>query len=214
MLAATGEQLKNQWPYHGFRLLAYLGMGAISGYLGHEFLFAWKWVPIQVAFTAVVLSILIILMIETIYPKIAILKTGINRSLSAVSQVGIRWGLSFGKGHESIFRAAFVGFFTVFLPCGWLYGFILMALATRSALSGAMILSVFWLGTIPALMSSRVIIQAVFARLGVKGARVVSLVMILAALISMFEHWKHAALKAGSVHPDSRPQVCNLIETG
>src|SRR5690606_26485689 len=46
------------------------------------------------------------------------------------------------------------GVLTALLPCGWLHGFVLAAAATRSASSGALLLSVFWLGTAPALLMS------------------------------------------------------------
>jgi uncharacterized protein len=50
-------------------------------------------------------------------------------------------------------RAFGIGFFTTFLPCGWLYVFALVAAGTGHVLSGALVMFAFWIGTIPALTS-------------------------------------------------------------
>lgn len=49
-------------------------------------------------------------------------------------------------------RAAVVGLLTPMLPCGWLYAFVAAAGGTGSAPLGAIAMSVFWLGTLPALL--------------------------------------------------------------
>ena len=40
---------------------------------------------------------------------------------------------------------------TGFLPCGWLWAFVVAAAGTGSALGGALVMAVFWLGTVPAM---------------------------------------------------------------
>jgi len=50
-------------------------------------------------------------------------------------------------------RSFGIGFLTTFLPCGWLYLFALAASGTGSAVMGILVMSAFWLGTIPALTS-------------------------------------------------------------
>jgi hypothetical protein len=49
-------------------------------------------------------------------------------------------------------RGFVLGLCATCLPCGWLYTFVLAAAATGGALSGAFLMSVFWLGTVPALL--------------------------------------------------------------
>jgi hypothetical protein len=44
-----------------------------------------------------------------------------------------------------------IGLLSPLLPCGWLYGFILIAVATNNALWGGILLTSFWIGTLPAL---------------------------------------------------------------
>ncbi|MCA8984430.1 MAG: sulfite exporter TauE/SafE family protein [Planctomycetaceae bacterium] len=48
-------------------------------------------------------------------------------------------------------RAFAIGAVTGYLPCGWLYAFLLLAVSTSHPISGAGVMLAFWLGTIPAL---------------------------------------------------------------
>ncbi len=48
-------------------------------------------------------------------------------------------------------RGATVGLLTVLLPCGWLYAFVITAAGTANVLHGALLMAVFWIGTVPAL---------------------------------------------------------------
>lgn len=50
-------------------------------------------------------------------------------------------------------RALLVGLLTTLLPCGWLYTFVVVAGSTGSALAGAGVMAVFWMGTVPALFA-------------------------------------------------------------
>jgi sulfite exporter TauE/SafE len=50
-------------------------------------------------------------------------------------------------------RGLTIGLLTALLPCGWLYLFALLAAGTGGALSGAILMAAFWLGSVPALVS-------------------------------------------------------------
>lgn len=50
-------------------------------------------------------------------------------------------------------RALLVGLLTTLLPCGWLYTFVVVAGSTGSALAGATVMAVFWIGTVPMLLA-------------------------------------------------------------
>ncbi|HXS19435.1 MAG TPA: sulfite exporter TauE/SafE family protein, partial [Polyangiaceae bacterium] len=49
-------------------------------------------------------------------------------------------------------RASLLGTLTPLLPCGWFYAFALTAAGTARASHGALVMTVFWLGTVPALL--------------------------------------------------------------
>lgn len=50
-------------------------------------------------------------------------------------------------------RAFLIGTLTTLLPCGWLYTFVVVAGSTGDAPSGALVMSAFWLGTVPIMMT-------------------------------------------------------------
>ena len=50
-------------------------------------------------------------------------------------------------------RAAILGLASALLPCGWLYAFVVTAGGTGSALAGAVVMAVFWAGTLPVMLA-------------------------------------------------------------
>ena len=77
-------------------------------------------------------------------------------------------------------RAGIIGLFTVLLPCGWLYAFVILAAGTASPGMGALVMATFWLGTVPVLTVVGFGAGALRARLGPR-ARVAAgaLVMLI-----------------------------------
>jgi sulfite exporter TauE/SafE len=64
-----------------------------------------------------------------------------------------RRGFSLVSDKPPILRASVVGLLSGFLPCGWLWAFVVTAAGTGSALKGAGVMAVFWAGTVPALLA-------------------------------------------------------------
>ena len=62
-------------------------------------------------------------------------------------QIPFHW--VFRNFHDRAFGPFVVGSASVFLPCGWLYTFVLAAVATQNIWKGALVLIFFWLGTLP-----------------------------------------------------------------
>jgi hypothetical protein len=54
-------------------------------------------------------------------------------------------------------RAWLVGMLTGLLPCGWLWAFVVAAAGTASIAGGALVMAVFWLGTVPAMTGALVL---------------------------------------------------------
>jgi sulfite exporter TauE/SafE len=78
-----------------------------------------------------------------------------------------------------------LGSFSAFLPCGWLYSFVLGALATQSPIKGAAFLGLFWLGTVPALVLAPSLIRKVLAPISQKAPKISGAVLIAAGLITV-----------------------------
>ena len=48
-----------------------------------------------------------------------------------------------------LLRAFLIGAFSCLMPCGWLYTFAIVAAGTGNPVSGAIVMAVFWSGTVP-----------------------------------------------------------------
>jgi sulfite exporter TauE/SafE len=58
-----------------------------------------------------------------------------------------------GRDANETGRALLIGLVTTLLPCGWLYTFVAVAGSTGSMTSGAAVMAVFWVGTVPMLLA-------------------------------------------------------------
>lgn len=79
-------------------------------------------------------------------------------------------------------RALMIGLLTTLLPCGWLYAFAAVAGGTASPLLGGLTMAVFWLGTLPVLVSLGVGVQRLSGAFGRRLPHVTALALILVGL--------------------------------
>lgn len=94
-----------------------------------------------------------------------------------------------------------IGSVTGFLPCGWLYAFLLLAIGTSSPFSGAIVMLAFWIGTVPALS----VIGLGFSKLSQSWKKAIPLctaVLMILAGISTVSVRAHAEL-SGMMSPDA-----------
>jgi sulfite exporter TauE/SafE len=144
MVATTHPQ--SRYLYHMGRGISYLVLGFVAGLLGEKFYSSGISTVIKNIATFFIIAIL--------------LSTGWQMFLrpGAPSLIGQKIASLSHKLFPFAFRlppklqSFGVGVMTGALPCGWLYSFILLAMAAQSLWRGGMILAVFWLGTIPALV--------------------------------------------------------------
>jgi sulfite exporter TauE/SafE len=62
-------------------------------------------------------------------------------------------------------RAAMFGAVTALLPCGWLWAFVVTSAGTGHAATGALVMAVFWAGTLPLLVGATVLLAPVIGGL-------------------------------------------------
>jgi sulfite exporter TauE/SafE len=62
-------------------------------------------------------------------------------------------------------RALTLGLLSTLLPCGFLYAYVTVAAGTGSAVSGALAMSAFWLGTLPVMTGLGLLTQRAFGPL-------------------------------------------------
>jgi sulfite exporter TauE/SafE len=145
--------------YNAGRLAAYAALGAAAGALGAA-LDTTGGVLLGVQRTAALASGALI----TLWGVRSLLEARGARVPRLGAPAGLR-SLA-GRGIRSVaaapplLRALVVGLATGLLPCGWLYVFLATAAGTGGAIGGAVLMAAFWAGTLPAMLSLGLGLQA------------------------------------------------------
>jgi uncharacterized protein len=137
--------------YNAGRLLTYCSLGAAAGSAGSVLDAGGAIVGVQrVAVALAGVCMILFAMISLLrhlgvrVPRVG-LPDGLNRLAIALHRRIARWPDSA--------RAAATGLLTTLLPCGWLYAFVVVAGGTAHPLLGALVMTIFWLGTLPVLVA-------------------------------------------------------------
>lgn len=95
-------------------------------------------------------------------------------------------------------RALLVGSLTALLPCGWLWAFVATAAGTGQPLAGALVMLVFWTGTLPALAGVGVAAGGIAARFPDRLPRVTAVAMIVVGLLTLAGRFRPHVHDAGT----------------
>jgi hypothetical protein len=147
--------------YNSGRLAGYLALGAIAGSLGAALDVAGETLAGVQRIAAVAAGLFIagvgaatLLRLRGVrVPELGGVPRPLRR-LVARATLGLR-------ERPPVVRAALLGGLAVFLPCGWLWAFGVSAAGTGSPLWGAVVMGVFWLGTLPVMVGVGLGVQAV-----------------------------------------------------
>lgn len=135
--------------YHLGRLITYLFLGALAGGLGYS-LNSSGWLPgsqrgaAYLAAATMFLSALVLVLRQAGVP---LQHLPVPQRWTKGIYAGFRWA----KAWPEIVRALWVGLLTTWIPCGWLYAFVIVAAGSGHILAGMVIMMSFWLGTVPML---------------------------------------------------------------
>lgn len=162
------------------RGLGYVTAGAVAGGLGQKILG-----PAQPQWISNVAILLIITMLVINGWRVVLgkplhytLPTQLNIWMTSV------WKWMRVSTLPKVFTAGLSGLFTVFLPCGHLYSFLLGAVATGSALKGFIFMLAFWLGSAPLLSFSGIWIQRFLKPKIANGQRWAGVLLVFAGVYS------------------------------
>ncbi len=166
--------------YNAGRLITYTMLGGIAGALGAAMDLGGSMIGVQrsaaIAAGAMMIGFGVVSLLRARGVKIARLPLpGVLRNVVAA---GHRWAFDL----PPLLRALLVGILTVLLPCGWLYAFVITAAGTGSLLLGAVTMSVFWLGTLPMMMTIGYGVQAISGALRAHLPLATSLLVVLVGL--------------------------------
>lgn len=176
-----GQRAQLHMAYNGGRLLTYMALGAAAGAVGSAMDAGGAIVGVQ----RVALGFAGACMI--VFASVALLRyAGVRVPKVPVPGFMQRWLLAAHRRIASwpaLTRAMATGLLTTLLPCGWLYAFVLVAAGTGHALAGALVMSVFWVGTLPMLVA---VGAGASALAGPIKARLPVLTMVLLLAMGLF----------------------------
>jgi hypothetical protein len=107
-----------------------------------------------------------------------------------------------------VIRALLLGLFSTLLPCGWLYGFALLAAGTGGPWTGMLTMAAFWVGTVPVMLGLGLSVQWLTAPLRKRLPVVTAVVLIAVGLLwlvgrsTMPMHHAHGQPEGGTVATD------------
>lgn len=137
-LTAAFYQKKSLWRFHLGKGVAYVSSGAIAGLLGARLLHSPS-LPLKI----VSASILALILALNLWPTEVLKK--LEKRLPRWTQAPFRF---VSRRRPGLFV---MGLTSLLLPCGWMWTFITAAIATGSPWSGALVMSILWISTVPVL---------------------------------------------------------------
>lgn len=181
LVVSAARSFWQNFFYHAGRLLSYTLLGAVSGWLGGNMIYRLPPQFSEIIAWLIALSFVVLGVFgwknnswHLYYPGTEIL----NQWLA-----GLMKRLTDSKQPGRIYYAAAVGFLSVFLPCGWLYSFVLASVSVGSPWKSAAFMGVFWAGTLPALMISPVVLRGIFSFAQNYTPKISAMLLIAAGII-------------------------------
>ena len=108
---------------------------------------------------------------------------------ASISSTPFATGLVRIRSKRAATRAWLVGVLTGLLPCGWLWAFVVSAAGTASAFDGAIVMGVFWLGTVPAMTGVLALGGPLIARLRARLPIVTACVLVVLGVVTLATRW-------------------------
>jgi len=184
--------------YNIGRVLTYSFLGAIFGLLGSRFVVAGFQQGISIILGVI---ILIVVLMPSRY-KVKVTQHPIILKISSPLKESI--GILFKKGtFSSMFL---IGILNGFLPCGLVYVALAGAIASGDAISGAAVMALFGLGTIPAMFAATVFGK--FINLGLR-RKLNKLIPYFAIVLAIIFILRGMALGIPYLSPKISAQVVN-----
>lgn len=168
------------------RLTTYATLGAIAGLVGRAVDVAGRLAAAQHVASIVAGSVIVAWGLRAI---------AVARGWLGAHAAGAtlwRRGLSQLRGRRAASRAWLVGVLTGLLPCGWLWAFVVAAAGTASPWTGAAVMAVFWLGTVPAMTGVLAFGGPVIDRVRRRLPAISAGVLIVLGLATLAVRWRDA----------------------
>lgn len=170
--------------YNLGRLTTYLSLGIIAATLGAK-------IDSLVVFGRISAFIVGITLIAI--GTLRLLNRRVNLFAALAGKASARLG-SLVKAilqREGQLKPFLIGFITTFIPCGWLYSFVALALASADLSSAVLIMALFWLGTLPLMISLGLASRVALKPLTKYLPTFTAVMLILSGIASIMMHLEH-----------------------
>jgi sulfite exporter TauE/SafE len=175
MLIRPGRLLAGRIMYNIGRVLTYMVLGAVVGLFGSILHFGMT----QQVLT---ISVGLILLLLVAVPQLqSILISSIDRTTS-----WIKFKLGFTPKSNGLVASFSAGLFNGFLPCGMVYGALLIALVQPSVTESVLAMGLFGLATIPMLLTVAYAGTVVSWRFPFSVSRLQTIVLVVLALLMIW----------------------------
>lgn len=187
--------------YHGGRLTTLMLLGALAGALGAGVSDLGQLLGFQRA-AAILTGVAMIGWGALLFWR------GGGFHLQLPGAIGAAVGRAFRAAGElaPARRALLLGALTPLLPCGWLYLFVIPAAGSGGALSGALVLLAFGLGSVPALLGVALAFRETFGRLRERLQKVTAVLLILTGVLLLAQRG-NLVLPARAADPEAVPTL-------
>ena len=215
-LWATGSNrtAKVVCSYHLGRLTTYLSAGLAGGLIGSTLTISGQFAGFQALAAKLCGSALIIVGVVQLLQRVGwwgarkIDAAGDAKPSRIAQLLQAARPLIASKGPMS--RAYLGGLLTTWLPCGWLYVFVLAAAGTGDVLSSLIVMTAFWLGTLPALTGLVYGVNSLAIKFRAAIPVITSLLLIVSGL---YTATGRAAADLSSLNASDINAVSNTVES-
>lgn len=181
LVFAVAPTKMSNFTYQFGRFIAYTLLGLIGGSLG-SFLTLRIDHPYLASVPTFFLGLFFIWMGLSQYKG-----KGVHLKLPKyIEKINERWMISLSAGSlPTNMKSFLVGLFTFLLPCGFLYGAVLISVSLQNPFSAAGMMIFFWLGTVPAMSFAPQILKKVLFPIQRKYPFILSLFFVVIGLATI-----------------------------
>jgi len=181
LVTASTRDKKGVVLYQLGRLFGYSLLGIFAGTIGN-ILALQKGSPILTLLPAITLGVMFI-----VWGMGALRGTRVEIPMPGIYHRAYKnvWSTVMGSSGSSPYRPMGVGFFSIFLPCGLLYGIVIVAAAFQDPVKGALAMFFFWLGTVPAMGLAPGFFKKILGALFSKSPKILGFTFVALGLLTI-----------------------------
>jgi len=187
LVGMHGRSLRLAWMHSLGRLATYAVLGALAGALGGAIDLAGRLGNLQRGAT-------IIAGLVVVAWGLLLLARAFGHGAQPRPNRGTVFSSALVRIHtrRPRLRAWLVGVVNGFLPCGWLWVFVVTAGGTASVWRGAAVMLAFWLGTVPAMVGLVAFAGPAFARIRARMPAITAVAVLAIGLGTLALRWRDA----------------------